>query len=284
MFKKKTLLCSLVLLFAMAMPVQAQKPIQLWINGKYVKSDVAPVVENQRTLVPIRIISENLGIQVKWDQATQTVTTYQVTPAGPDFSNSLVLTLGDKRVAKPAQEAAKTGELYYNLDVAPKAVNNRTMVPIRFIAEAYKIKVDWDQQNQTVVIGENYKAPAPKKTPTPKKTPKKVPGIDVTVEELPYRIVEQAPDSIGVVYGKGTFTNNSKYPIKMFDLEGVLPSTNEPTYFTSSDTVLPGETSSNFENFYEKNMRINKISYTYLKDGKEVYVEYDVKLNSYDKY
>ena len=171
MFKKKTLLWSLILLFAVATPVQAQKPIQLWINGKYVQSDVAPVVENQRTLVPIRIISENLGIQVEWDQATQSVMTYQMTPAGPDFSNSLLLTLGDKRVAKPAQEAAKTGELYYNLDVAPKAINNRTMVPIRFIAEAYKIKVDWDQQNQTVVIGENYKAPTPEKTPTSKKKP-----------------------------------------------------------------------------------------------------------------
>lgn len=184
MIKKKTLLCSLALLFAMAMPIQAQKPIQLWINGKYVQTDVAPVVENQRTLVPMRVISENLGIQVKWDQATQTVTTYQMTPQGPDFSNSLVLTLGDKRVAKPAEEAAKTGELYYNLDVAPKSINNRTMVPIRFIAEAYKIKVDWDQQNQTVVIGENYKAPTPQKTPDQKKklTPAKKPSTNVPIE------------------------------------------------------------------------------------------------------
>lgn len=278
MLKKKTLLCSLVLILAMTMPIQAKKTIQLWINGKYVQTDVAPVVENQRTLVPMRVISENLGIQVKWDQATQTVTTYQMTPNGPDFSNSLVLTIGDKRVAKPAEEAAKTGELYYTLEAAPKAVNNRTMVPIRFIAEAYKIKVDWDQQNQTVIIGENYKAP------TPKKAPKKIPGVDVTVEELPYKIVEQAPDSIGVIYGKATFTNNSKHPIKMFVLEGVLPSTNEPTSFISSDTVMPGETSSNFESFYEKNTPINKISYTYLKGGQEVYVDYDVKLNSYDKY
>lgn len=184
MIKKKTLLCSLALLFAMAMPVQAQKPIQLWINGKYVQTDVAPVVENQRTLVPMRVISENLGIQVKWDQATQTVTTYQMTPNGPDFSNSLVLTIGDKRVAKPAEEAAKTGELYYTLEAAPKAVNNRTMVPIRFIAEAYKIKVDWDQQNQTVVIGENYKAPTPQKTPDQKKkpAPAKKPSTNVPIE------------------------------------------------------------------------------------------------------
>lgn len=171
MLKKKTLLCSLVLLLAMTMPIQAKKTIQLWINGKYVQTDVAPVVENQRTLVPMRVISENLGIQVEWDQATQTVMTYQMTPNGPDFSNSLVLTLGDKRVAKPAEEAAKTGELYYTLEAAPKAVNNRTMVPIRFIAEAYKIKIDWDQQNQTVIIGENYKAPAPQKVPNQKKKP-----------------------------------------------------------------------------------------------------------------
>lgn len=108
--------------------------------------------------------------------------------------------------------------------------------------------------------------------------------VDVKIEELPYNIIEQEPDSIGAVYGKATFTNNSKYPIKYFELSGVMPSTNERTYFISADTVMPGETSPNFESLYEKNTSITKISYSYIKDDQEIYVDYDVKLDSYSSY
>lgn len=108
--------------------------------------------------------------------------------------------------------------------------------------------------------------------------------LDVKVEDLPYSIVEQKPDSIGSVYGVATFTNNSKYPIKYFEMSGVLPSTNETSYFMNSDTVMPGETSSNFESFYEKGTNISKISYCYIKDDEEIYVDYDVKLGSYETY
>lgn len=108
--------------------------------------------------------------------------------------------------------------------------------------------------------------------------------VEVKVEDLPYSIVEQKPDSIGSVYGIATYTNNSKYPIKYFELLATLPSTNENTYFTSTDTVMPGEASPNFESFYEKDAPINSISYTYVKDGQEIHVEYDVKLKSYSSY
>ena len=108
--------------------------------------------------------------------------------------------------------------------------------------------------------------------------------LDVKVEDLPYKILEQEPDSVGSVYGVATFTNNSKYPIKYFEMSGIIPSTNETSYFANTDTVMPGETSSNFESFYEKGTDISKISYCYIKDDKEIYVDYDVKLDSYETY
>lgn len=108
--------------------------------------------------------------------------------------------------------------------------------------------------------------------------------LDVKVEDLPYKILEQEPDSVGSVYGVATFTNNSKYPIKYFEISGIIPSTNETSYFANTDTVMPGETSSNFESFYEKGTEISKISYCYIKDDKEIYVDYDVKLDSYETY
>lgn len=88
--------------------------------------------------------------------------TYKLIDGRPDFKESLLLTIGDKQVPKPAEEAAATGSLYYELEAPPVIINNRTMVPIRFIAEAYKMPVDWDGANRTVIVGKGYKAPKAK--------------------------------------------------------------------------------------------------------------------------
>lgn len=104
---------------------------------------------------------------------------------------------------------------------------------------------------------------------------------EVSIDELPYQIETLEADSIGEVYGVATYVNNSPYPVKGFSLDGTLPSKNETTYFISVDTVLPGETSANFESNYEENTEIKKISYSYIKDDKEYFVEYDVKLDKY---
>lgn len=52
----------------------AKEDIKLFVDGNFVKSDVAPFIENNRTLVPVRIISENLGYNVTWNGEKQTVT------------------------------------------------------------------------------------------------------------------------------------------------------------------------------------------------------------------
>lgn len=70
-------------------------------------------------------------------------------------------------------------------------------------------------------------------------------GIEpiVKVEELPYTITLEEPDSAGNVYGKGTFTNNSQHTITNFSIVMLLKDKNEKTYYSNYDTVLPGETS-----------------------------------------
>lgn len=171
--KKRFLLpvfLTLILLFSNCSSAQAQQAIKLWINGSYVQTDVAPIIQNNRTLVPLRVISENLGLQVEWDAKTKSVMTYKLNDGRPDFKESLLLTIGDKQVPKPAEEAATTGSLYYELEAPPVIINNRTMVPIRFIAEAYKMPVDWDGANRTVIVGKGYTAPKAKpqtKKPVP---------------------------------------------------------------------------------------------------------------------
>ena len=54
------------------------------------------------------------------------------------------LTIDSKTLLKNGQTQA--------MDVAPTIVNDRTMVPVRFIAEAFDGTVDWDAENQTAYI------------------------------------------------------------------------------------------------------------------------------------
>ncbi|HWI50737.1 MAG TPA: copper amine oxidase N-terminal domain-containing protein [Symbiobacteriaceae bacterium] len=54
-------------------PATAEAPIEVWVDGKPVAMDVAPVVINGRTMVPARFVAEALGASVEWDQAKQRV-------------------------------------------------------------------------------------------------------------------------------------------------------------------------------------------------------------------
>lgn len=151
--KFKNLLFSMLLMTTLLFPmknVSAQESIKLWINGNYVQTDTAPVIENNRTLVPVRVISENLGIPVEWNAENQ----------------QILLQKGETVIAFEIGKAEYGfGDIPNSLDVAPKIINNRTMVPVRAISEIFENKVDWDNTNRTVVIGDGYVKPiAPQET------------------------------------------------------------------------------------------------------------------------
>ncbi|NLW42944.1 MAG: copper amine oxidase N-terminal domain-containing protein, partial [Tissierellia bacterium] len=65
--KKKLFLLILVLVLMIPVVTSAQEqPIKLVVHGNNVETDVAPFIENGRTLVPVRVISETLGFKVQW--------------------------------------------------------------------------------------------------------------------------------------------------------------------------------------------------------------------------
>ena len=153
MKKTKKLFLVAFLLFAfIPFNLFASSEVRLWINGSYITTDVAPVIDNGRTLVPIRVISENLGLEVDWDNNLKQITVSQ----GDDHPTSVI---GQNFYAKD--------EIKHDLDVAPKIINDRTFVPIRVIAEAFNQEVNWDNVARTVAIGSGYEAqqaPAPLST------------------------------------------------------------------------------------------------------------------------
>lgn len=123
--------------------MQIGNPV-MTVNGEEKNIDengTVPVIENDRTLVPIRAIIEAMGGSVLWDSET----------------NTAVLTLGrDKITLNIGSETAFFNEEKHTLDVAPKIINDRTMLPIRFIAESFKFAVDWDEKTETITITKDF--------------------------------------------------------------------------------------------------------------------------------
>ncbi|MBS3873186.1 MAG: hypothetical protein KGZ92_09455 [Firmicutes bacterium] len=127
----------LATLFVGITQVEANPRISVVINGAPLTLDVAPVIQNGRTLVPMRAIFEALGARVSWDDATSTVTAYR-------REEAVVLQIGNRTawVNGPAR----------TLDVPPVIVGGRTMVPLRFVAEALGAEVAWQDAPPTVTV------------------------------------------------------------------------------------------------------------------------------------
>jgi hypothetical protein len=115
----------------------AATTIPVYVNGVKQTFDQPPIIKDYRTLVPIRGISENLGATVQYRSEDQTVTI-------KDEDNTVTLKVGSK--------TAYINKVKKTLDVPAQAVNNRTMVPLRFVGEALGAKVAYDSNTQRVHI------------------------------------------------------------------------------------------------------------------------------------
>ena len=114
--------------------------ITVKLDGAKILFDVSPRIINERTMVPLRAIFEALGATVEWNQEEKTVVSEK-------DDTTVIATIG--------QNVMKVnGEKKY-MDIAPVVIDDRTLVPVRFIAEAFGCDVDWDQDSLTVDIESN---------------------------------------------------------------------------------------------------------------------------------
>lgn len=166
MKKLSKMLLTLLIVFLLIVNVSAKtNGIKIRINNKEISSDVSPFIVNDRVLVPIRAISENLGYNVNWRDDNKYVTVYD----GDNLpASSLILTITslDDRglfVNKDQYKNLMTvptddeftkirNSAYIYLDSKPIIKNDRIFVPLRLISEAFGNKVKWDDKNRTVLI------------------------------------------------------------------------------------------------------------------------------------
>ncbi len=114
-------------------------PVKIYLEGHRLETDVPPKIVNDRTLVPLRFVAEALGARVRWNSESRRVTIER-------DGESMVLTIGDKR--------AVFGKTEWVMDVEPKIIEGRTMVPVRFVAEALGLAVEWDGEERAVLLAE----------------------------------------------------------------------------------------------------------------------------------
>lgn len=137
-----SLTVALVLVFSLCagISVSAEKPVTVTVDGQPVNFDVQPRLIGGRTMVPLRAIFEALGATVEWDEESQTVTAYNEVYIVKCTIDSNTMYVNNE---------AKT------IDVAPMMINSRTLVPARFVAEAFNCNVSWDNNTFVVTITSN---------------------------------------------------------------------------------------------------------------------------------
>lgn len=138
----KAFILTALLLFAA--PVFAQeRTISVIINGGTVYFDVPPLLYEDRVLVPMRAVFEALGADVTWVGDRQMI-------IATHGESVILMEIGmDVLVKTNVLEGASER---IALDVPPQIVDERTLVPIRAVAEALGAQVEWDGTKQQVLI------------------------------------------------------------------------------------------------------------------------------------
>ena len=118
--------------------VGAQRSIvKVQVNGQELTFDTPPRMISDRTFVPIRALFEEMGAEVNWDEETNTAAVTQ---------NDQTITFQmDNTVATVNGEEKE-------MDVPARMINDRIMIPLRFLSENLGYQVDWDDENYLVSI------------------------------------------------------------------------------------------------------------------------------------
>ena len=111
--------------------------VTVYVDGLKINFDVDPIIDNGRTLVPMRYIFESLGATVEWRGETSTA----VAKKGED---TIEISVGSNILYKNGNPT--------ELDVGAKLIDGRTLVPARAVSEGMGCDVKWDDKERRVII------------------------------------------------------------------------------------------------------------------------------------
>lgn len=130
----------ILLIFLLSTPILSfaeTSNISVYIDDKHVSFRTNPYMENDRIMVPMRKIFEELGATVTWDNDTQSVTAVK-------DKTTAILAIGLNIMYINSEPTA--------LDNPPALVYDTTYVPLRAVSEALGCVVEWENDKNKVVI------------------------------------------------------------------------------------------------------------------------------------
>jgi len=113
--------------------------ITILMDGQPLIFDQPPIMQNNRVMVPVRAIFEAFGAQVSWNSQTRQATATHTNP-----QRIIILTIG-------SYDAYIDG-VRHRLDSPAVIIQGRTLVPLRFISEAFEADVHWSSSARRVTI------------------------------------------------------------------------------------------------------------------------------------
>lgn len=118
----------------------AAKPIELIVDGENITEMAKPVIKEDRSLVPIRAITEKLNGKVNWDGENRIV---EIEKDGR-FINLKI----DSRLISYGKDV----KTYGLSDIAPVIINDLTYVPLRLVSNALNIGIEWDEEDRNIYV------------------------------------------------------------------------------------------------------------------------------------
>lgn len=139
---KKLALATILFLFLIPISSFASDNIKVFVDGTEISTDQPPLAVNGRTLVPLRSIFEALKAEVFYEESAKRITAVKAGTTINLVLNSNKATVNNKVIT---------------LDVPAGTVNDRTMVPVRFVSEALGEEVIYDAVKKEVQIESKLK-------------------------------------------------------------------------------------------------------------------------------
>ena len=188
----------------------AAKEVKIEIDGKeMVPKDMPAVIIDGRTMLPMRQIAQELGCEVNWNEAAQQIYVMRE-------SDIIVFTVNSKAGYENGKE--------FTMDVPATIVNDRTMLPVRALADALHLNIKWDDPNRTVIInsGDTDAKEEPTKPESGQTTAGTLTGIQIpSAKDADQTFIIQADASMER-YEK-TFVDDQKIVLDFYGAKSSLP-------------------------------------------------------------
>lgn len=154
MNNKRILTMALACVSAVSISVSAFAESIIFVDLQEVQTDTPPQIVNERTMVPVRAITEMIGYDVNWVSEKQQVEVWEPSAKHP----TIIMTIGSTTAYYEKYVAEIDERVSYEatLDSPPILINERTFVPLRFISEAVGYTVDYNVDSADVYLFSPY--------------------------------------------------------------------------------------------------------------------------------